>query len=502
MEIDQSRIRSEKSLAAKEEKRRKSVSFIDEKLIINAIQSTSINENGTYRGNKNGDISTPNDYGNNKLRNQRNHSKLDGIDQNLLKNGKFRNDHFDTNNGSNLNEMKINVEKVLNDSLRMNQEQSKNFWRNKSNDSNFFRRKNSAEIDPDWRANKNVEKSFNRTNMYDSERKRTQQGMFRARKYDSDCEKFITEHCSHSGTIHQQQQQQQQQQQRKYQRTRTEPITIYYNDQKDCLKRLKAEFLLKDSPIIESKEIQFEDSSHHQSIPIDLDHSIHSKENDSMPLFQSDPSDVINGGIAIENPTIPIGDSYQIFCTQVSHPGHFYVRILNEKHRQLLKAMNDFYRTDEHIELSIDVLKTGQYFAAKRQLDSDRSQWIRVELMHIDSVDSINCSLIDDGGFGVFKLNLLQPLYNRFRSIPKQAIRCSLNGIEAKEIDWLPKDIIEFKNLIENICLKTGPIERVIEVNNSACIELDLFFLDEHKTFAAKSVADVLVEKNIAKYKI
>lgn len=145
-------------------------------------------------------------------------------------------------------------------------------------------------------------------------------------------------------------------------------------------------------------------------------------------IGSNDLEDVISGGVAIENPRLSLLNSGLVICTLVSHPGHFYVKYLNEKYEEQLKAMTTFYQNDEHIELSIDVLKSGQYFAASRNDNGSKGEWIRVKLLHAENSDAINCLLIDEGCVGVFKLNQLQPLYNRFRLVPRQAIRVSLSG--------------------------------------------------------------------------
>lgn len=150
-----------------------------------------------------------------------------------------------------------------------------------------------------------------------------------------------------------------------------------------------------------------------------------SMESSSSTNVNGDQYDVINGGIPIGSPQLPLdGVKHQVQCMVVSHPGHFYVRFMCTAHDEQLANMNSFYNGDEHIDLSVDVLKSGQYFAAKRN-----DQWIRVQLLHVESAELINCLLIDEGCFAMFKLSDLQPLYNQFRSVPKQAIRATLSGI-------------------------------------------------------------------------
>lgn len=152
-----------------------------------------------------------------------------------------------------------------------------------------------------------------------------------------------------------------------------------------------------------------------------------------VPPKSNDQYDVINGGVPIETPVLPAeGVRHLLECTLVSHPGHFYVKFVNAAYDTALANMKSFYNSDEHIDLSVDVLKSGQYFAAARLKagSSDpEKEWIRVQLLHVESADLINCLLIDQGCFGVFKIADLQPLYNQFRSVPKQAIRASLSGM-------------------------------------------------------------------------
>lgn len=151
---------------------------------------------------------------------------------------------------------------------------------------------------------------------------------------------------------------------------------------------------------------------------------------DANGVALGDEYDVINGGDPIENPELPTeGTNHAVRCTMVSHPGHFYVKFIDERHDQQLSQMSGFYNNDEPIDLSLDVLKPGQYFAAKATSKEPGQEWIRVQLLHLESADLINCLLVDEGCFGMFKLSQLQPLYNQFRTVPKRAIRASLAGL-------------------------------------------------------------------------
>lgn len=222
--------------------------------------------------------------------------------------------------------------------------------------------------------------------------------------------------------------------------------------------------------------------------------------------------DVINGGESISMPVLPeTGSGHRLICTLVSHPGHFYIKFLNPQAEQLLANMATFYNSEEPIELSIDVLKANQYFAANKIVEEEK-RWIRVQLLNVESCDLIHCVLIDEGGFGLFKLNQLQPLYNQFRALPKCAIRVSLAGkyhnhhlriilltllfldVKPKESDWLPNEVLEFKSLVENRTLHTG-VQRFSKINwnENNSLQLELYFEEDDK-----SVSQVMIEKDIA----
>lgn len=145
-----------------------------------------------------------------------------------------------------------------------------------------------------------------------------------------------------------------------------------------------------------------------------------------------DQYDVINGGVPIEGATLPVGgEKHPLRCTLVSHPSHFYVTFVDPASEALLASMNDFYNLEEHlIELSVELLKAGQYFAACRTRPPTAvREWIRVQLQSVEGAELINCLLIDEGCFGIFKIADLQPLYNQFRAVAKQAVRASLSGM-------------------------------------------------------------------------
>src|SRR5699024_2105044 len=104
---------------------------------------------------------------------------------------------------------------------------------------------------------------------------------------------------------------------------------------------------------------------------------ISSTDDSTKSTHQQDEYDVITGGAPIPPPMLPpSGTRHPVLCTLVSHPGHFYVRFINTEHDQQLANMTAFYDSDDSIELSLDVLRAGQFFAASRQLD-DRGgrQW-------------------------------------------------------------------------------------------------------------------------------
>ncbi|XP_075590134.1 uncharacterized protein LOC124497685 [Dermatophagoides farinae] len=234
-----------------------------------------------------------------------------------------------------------------------------------------------------------------------------------------------------------------------------------------------------------------------------------SNSNISTLVISNDPEDVISGGTPIENPRSPAADANvdlkMVRCTIISHPGHFYVKFINTDHENKLNAMNQFYSQDEHIELTLDVLQPEQYYAALRTNDEG---WIRIKLLQTESVHQITCFLIDQGCVDILRLNQLQPLYSQFRSVPRQSIRVSLSGIRPRESDdWLPNEALEFKKLLDNQTLKVDFIGndngeakwgQIVEPDSQ--LQICLKFNEDHddSKLAGRSVADVLIERNLA----
>lgn len=285
--------------------------------------------------------------------------------------------------------------------------------------------------------------------------------------------------------------------------TSGEPVTIFYGASGLATSQVeqekKEEMIIKEP--IEPKLVEFKPSS------------------------SSDPNDVITGGAPISPPSLPAsnqdGQLLRLRCTLVSHPGHFYIRFHNEKHDQLLASLDEFYNNDELIELTVDVLRTGQYYGACR-IRPGRREWVRAQLLHVESAEMINCLLIDEGCFGVFRLADLQPLYSSFRTVPKQAIRAEIKGFNLRETcldlflimlslagikppesatDWLPKQAVEFKSLVSD-----RPLFTRLDDDHHALVEcghrlrLDLMFGkdDQDETLRGRSVASLLIERGLA----
>lgn len=250
------------------------------------------------------------------------------------------------------------------------------------------------------------------------------------------------------------------------------------------------------------------------------------------PSSNSDPNDVITGGMPIPPPSLPWSSEqpeklHRLACTLVSHPGHFYIRFDNADDAKQLASLDEFYNSDEAIELTVDVLRPGQYFAVRRiQPSSSRREWVRAQLLHIESADMLNCLLIDEGCFGVFRLADLQPLYSPFRGVPKQAIRAEIQGkshqkyssFHLKHIscppgiappesaaDWLPKQALQFKSLVSDRPLYARLDENGHrkQLESGHRLQLDLVFGQSEeeageKELCGRSVASVLVERGLA----
>ncbi|KAH9417924.1 Tudor domain-containing protein 7 [Dermatophagoides pteronyssinus] len=327
--------------------------------------------------------------------------------------------------------------------------------------------------------------------------------------------------------------------------TSTEPITIYYNDNsislEENLKRLKETLLSDENKQTDSSqsEMPYEESTTINATTSTNDNDIdtvikmddntiadtttsHEQKSEKIQVDEiqpsttatvstlvksNDPEDVISGGVPIENPRLPEADANvqakMVRCTIISHPGHFYIKFINADHERQLNGMNQFYSQDEHIELTLDVLQPGQFYAALRTKDEG---WIRIKLLQAESIDQITCFLIDQGCVDILRLNQLQPLYSQFRSVPRQSIRVSLSGIRPRESDdWLPNEALEFKKLLDNQILKVDYIGngdakwgQIVEPDSQ--LQIRLQFNDDHNDskLADRPVADILIERNLA----
>lgn len=142
------------------------------------------------------------------------------------------------------------------------------------------------------------------------------------------------------------------------------------------------------------------------------------------------------------------GEFISVFVSLVSSPQGFVIQ-LQEDLNQLNEIMNDLQKhcntTGKFKSLS-DIQK-GECYAV---YDDDSQKWIRASVESVIDQHFINCLFVDSGNFKTISLDKLRTLPNKFRTLPKLAMKARLYGVKPKYRDFSPDDAIYFKKLTEN----------------------------------------------------
>ncbi|XP_040273217.1 tudor domain-containing protein 7 [Bufo bufo] len=158
-------------------------------------------------------------------------------------------------------------------------------------------------------------------------------------------------------------------------------------------------------------------------------------------------------------PPLPLpksGEHIDIFVSVACHPGHFVFQPWKELHKLevLMEEMLLHYSTTE--EKRIDMEKNKLYAA---KVDN---KWYRVLLTGILTNGLVSVYQLDYGRHELVNSRQVQPLTDKFRQLPFQAVTSQLAGVKCEQ--WSEEAAIVFRNHVE----KKPLVALVQEIHESA----------------------------------
>uniref|UniRef100_A0A803YLF3 Tudor domain-containing protein 7 n=1 Tax=Meleagris gallopavo TaxID=9103 RepID=A0A803YLF3_MELGA len=140
------------------------------------------------------------------------------------------------------------------------------------------------------------------------------------------------------------------------------------------------------------------------------------------------------------------------------HPGHFIVQPWKEIHNLevLMEEMILYYSMAEERPVNIG---TNKLYAAKIE-----NRWYRVIIKGILRKGFLSVYVLDYGKHEVISIDKVQPLLEKFRKLPFQAIKAQLAGVKSQQ--WSEEASIIFRNRVEKKPL-VAQIQAINESTNS-----------------------------------
>uniref|UniRef100_A0A803Y8D1 Tudor domain-containing protein 7 n=1 Tax=Meleagris gallopavo TaxID=9103 RepID=A0A803Y8D1_MELGA len=153
-----------------------------------------------------------------------------------------------------------------------------------------------------------------------------------------------------------------------------------------------------------------------------------------------------------------VGGFMDVYVSVACHPGHFIVQPWKEIHNLevLMEEMILYYSMAEERPVNIG---TNKLYAAKIE-----NRWYRVIIKGILRKGFLSVYVLDYGKHEVISIDKVQPLLEKFRKLPFQAIKAQLAGVKSQQ--WSEEASIIFRNRVEKKPL-VAQIQAINESTNS-----------------------------------
>lgn len=158
-------------------------------------------------------------------------------------------------------------------------------------------------------------------------------------------------------------------------------------------------------------------------------------------------------GKPLAAPELPeVGQYLDVYVTEAANPLNFTCQSWahGPELDALMAEMQSFYVAEGSSAfpegLPEALLREGHYYAGRHIDDS----WYRVLVRQVQGPLMASVYFVDYGDYGMMQPSQLQPLWQRFRHLPVQAIQTSLAGVLPVQDDWNPLDCINFRNIVKD----------------------------------------------------
>ncbi|XP_019536103.2 tudor domain-containing protein 7A isoform X2 [Aedes albopictus] len=143
-------------------------------------------------------------------------------------------------------------------------------------------------------------------------------------------------------------------------------------------------------------------------------------------------------------PLPAIGELFDVCVTIASSPNYFIVQPYShavQLHRMMVE-LQEYCKTKAE-RVPVDSIQQGEVYAG---INSDDRHWYRVIAVNILS-GSIHVYFCDFGQIRVVDSDSLRILPAHLRSIPQQAVKARLHGVQPIHGDWSTEDAVRFQQL-------------------------------------------------------
>ncbi|XP_072215834.1 tudor domain-containing protein 7 isoform X2 [Excalfactoria chinensis] len=184
-------------------------------------------------------------------------------------------------------------------------------------------------------------------------------------------------------------------------------------------------------------------------------------------------------------PLTEVGGFMDVYVSVACHPGHFIVQPWKEMHNLegLMEEMILYYSMAEERPVNIG---TNKLYAAKIE-----NRWYRVVVKEILRKGFLSVYMLDYGKHEVISMHKLQPLLDKFRKLPFQAVKAQLAGVKSQQ--WSEEASIIFRHRVEKRPL-VAQIQAINESTNSWDRKIVTYLVDTSLPYADVWIHDFVSE--------